>query len=78
MVSTESVRADIGRQGETGYTGTHVAVAYFQMATTPATYMPATRCIALTLVFSSKRPLGVSIMILGGLNGYSAGNKILK
>ena len=78
MISTESVRADIGRQGETGYTVTYAPAAYFQMATSPTTYMPTARWIVLTLVFSSKRPLGVSIMILGGLNGYSAGNRILK
>jgi hypothetical protein len=32
----------------------------------------------LTLVFSSNRPLGVRRMMLGGRNGYSAGNRIRK
>jgi hypothetical protein len=32
----------------------------------------------LTLVFNSNRPFGVSIMIDGGRNGYSAGNSIRK
>jgi hypothetical protein len=33
---------------------------------------------ALTLVFSSNRPLGVRSMMLGGRNGYSAGSRIRK
>ena len=31
-----------------------------------------------TFVFSSKRPFGVSIMIAGGLKGYSEGSKMRK
>ena len=31
-----------------------------------------------TFVFNSNRPLGVRSMMLGGRNGYSAGNRIRK
>ena len=78
MVSNTSVGAAIGRQGETGCMSHTYSTRVFQLWRAPTTKMPAAGHVVLTLVFSSNRPLGVSIMILGGLKGYSAGNSILK